>query len=60
MTYLQQRISGSTFVANQINTPYSYDASLGYPVYPYPDPAYNVGVRFGGFGRGGFGFGFRR
>jgi hypothetical protein len=39
--------SGHTFVANEIDTPYSiYGAPFAY--YPYPYPEYGVGFRFGG------------
>lgn len=57
---------GKTFVANEIDTPYTSLAAVpvypaygypayGYPAYGYGYPAYHVGLRFGR----GFGFGFR-
>jgi hypothetical protein len=52
---------GSTFEANEIDTPYQPVALVpGYPYYGYGydygfGPIYNVGLRFGR----GFGFGFR-
>lgn len=51
---------GPTFVANEINTPYTSYAAYPYGVYPgyYPYPVYGptvgIGLHFGG------GFGFRR
>jgi len=51
--------SGSTFAANEIDTPYSrygyaYPAYYPYPVYPYPAygyyPAFGFGFRTPGFG----------
>jgi hypothetical protein len=59
------RTSGSTFLADQIDTPYrivsgygyGYPGYYGYPYYPYP--AYNIGIGFGwGWGGGGWGHGW--
>ena len=53
---IEGRPAGATFVADEIDTPYTY--GYAYPVYPvYPAPAVRFGVRIGG---PGFGFGFRR
>jgi hypothetical protein len=49
------RTSGSTFLADQIDTPYRVVYGYGYPYYPYyPYPAFNVGIGFG-WGWGGWG-----
>lgn len=51
------RTSGSTFLADQIDTPYRITYGYGYPYYggyPYPYPAYGVNLGFGwGWGWGG-------
>lgn len=41
--------AGSTFVANEIDTPYVYYAyPYPYPAYSYAYPAFGLGLRFGG------------
>jgi hypothetical protein len=56
------RTSGSTFLADQIDTPYQivsgygYPGYYGYPYYPYP--AYGVRLGFGWGWSGGWGGGW--
>ncbi|HTV91457.1 MAG TPA: hypothetical protein VMG98_01945 [Verrucomicrobiae bacterium] len=58
------RTSGSTFLADQIDTPYrivygyGYPGYYGYPYYPYP--AYSIGLGFGWGWGGGWGRGWHR
>ncbi|HTX55670.1 MAG TPA: hypothetical protein VMD47_01065 [Candidatus Acidoferrales bacterium] len=50
------RPSGSTFLADEIDTPYHYYGyAYPYPYYPYYGPYYGVGLRFG-WGWGGWGW----
>lgn len=56
---IEGHAAGSTFVADEIDTPYSryYAYPVPYPAYPvYPAPGPRIGVHFGGFG---WGLGFR-
>jgi hypothetical protein len=48
--------SGNTFLANQIDTPYTYGPDYAYgPSYPYPYYPYPYGPNFSlGFGFGGY------
>jgi len=58
------RPSGSTFLADQIDTPYrityayGYPGYYGYPYYPYP--AYGLSLGFGWGWGGGWGRGWHR
>ncbi len=60
------RPNGSTFLADQIDTPFRVVYGYGYPAYPYygygygyPYPAYGLSLGFGWGGYGGWGWGGR-